>query len=27
MDEKAHDTGQDHLVIGKVLAKVPVATN
>jgi len=24
---KAHDTGQDHLVIGKVLAKVPVATN
>jgi hypothetical protein len=26
-NEKAHDTGQDHLVIGKVLAKVPVATN
>lgn len=25
--EKAYDTGQDHLVIGKVLAKVPVATN
>lgn len=24
---KAHDAGQDHLVIGKVLAKVPVATN
>ena len=24
---KAHDTGQDRLVIGKVLAKVPVATN
>ena len=24
---KTHDTGQDHLVIGKVLAKVPVATN
>jgi len=24
---KVHDTGQDHLVIGKVLAKVPVATN
>ena len=24
---KAHDTGQDHLVVGKVLAKVPVATN
>lgn len=26
-NEKAFDTGQDHLVIGKVLAKVPVATN
>ena len=26
-NEKAYDTGQDHLVIGKVLAKVPVATN
>ena len=26
-NEKASDTGQDHLVIGKVLAKVPVATN
>src|SRR5258706_5785981 len=26
-NEKAHDTGQDRLVIGKVLAKVPVATN
>ena len=25
--EKAHDTGQDRLVLGKVLAKVPVATN
>jgi hypothetical protein len=25
--EKAYDTGQDHLIIGKVLAKVPVATN
>jgi len=25
--EKVYDTGQDHLVIGKVLAKVPVATN
>jgi hypothetical protein len=24
---KTYDTGQDHLVIGKVLAKVPVATN
>jgi Trypsin-like peptidase domain len=24
---KVHDTGQDRLVIGKVLAKVPVATN
>src|SRR5207245_11397314 len=23
---KAHDTGQDHMVIGKVLAKVTVAT-
>ena len=26
-NEKAYDTGQDHLIIGKVLAKVPVATN
>ena len=26
-NDKAYDTGQDHLVIGKVLAKVPVATN
>jgi hypothetical protein len=26
-NEKAYDTGQDRLVIGKVLAKVPVATN
>ena len=26
-NEKAHDTGQYHLVFGKVLAKVPVATN
>jgi Trypsin-like peptidase domain len=26
-NEKAYDTGEDHLVIGKVLAKVPVATN
>jgi hypothetical protein len=26
-NEKAYDTGHDHLVIGKVLAKVPVATN
>jgi hypothetical protein len=26
-NEKVYDTGQDHLVIGKVLAKVPVATN
>lgn len=26
-NEKTYDTGQDHLVIGKVLAKVPVATN
>jgi hypothetical protein len=25
--EKAYDTGQDQLVVGKVLAKVPVATN
>lgn len=25
--EKAYDTGQDRLVLGKVLAKVPVATN
>ena len=25
--DKAYDTGQDHLVLGKVLAKVPVATN
>ena len=25
--EKAYDTGQDQLVLGKVLAKVPVATN
>ena len=25
--DKAYDTGQDRLVIGKVLAKVPVATN
>jgi hypothetical protein len=26
-NDKAYDTGQDHLVLGKVLAKVPVATN
>jgi trypsin-like peptidase len=26
-NEKTYDTGQDRLVIGKVLAKVPVATN
>jgi trypsin-like peptidase len=26
-NEKTYDTGQDHLVIGKVLAKVPVSTN
>ena len=25
--DRAYDTGQDHLVLGKVLAKVPVATN
>lgn len=25
--EKAYDTGHDRLVLGKVLAKVPVATN
>ena len=25
--DKAYDTGQDRLVLGKVLAKVPVATN
>jgi S1-C subfamily serine protease len=26
-NDKAYDTGQDHLVIGKVLAKVPVTAN
>jgi S1-C subfamily serine protease len=26
-NDKADDTGQDRLVLGKVLAKVPVATN
>lgn len=26
-NDQASDIGQDHLVIGKVLAKVPVATN